>query len=121
VPHTLINRDEGNSVRDLTEDWFNAAGVDVAKLSVSAELGSLASVKQLVVRGMGYAFASRAAIQRELREESLVALHLDPPLYNSLEVIVPKDKFCSRLIQTFADHAVSSLARRAEEISGKLR
>ena len=121
VSHVLINRDEGNSVRDLTEEWFSSAGVNVGELEVSAELGSLASVKQLVVRGMGYAFASRAAIQRELREGALVAINMMPPLYNSLEVIMPKDKFCSRLIETFAEHAVENLARRSEEIARNLR
>ena len=70
---------------------------------------------------MGYAFASRAAIQRELREGSLVAIHMSPPLYNSLEVIMPRDKFCSRLIETFAEHAVECLARRSEEIARNLR
>lgn len=113
----LINRDYGNSVRELTEGFFAAGGVDVAGLEVCAELGSLASVKQLVVRGLGYAFASRAAIQRELSEGTLAAVRLEPRLFNSLEVILPKDKFCSRLIRTFADHAVEVLTRRAAELA----
>lgn len=114
--YPLINRDHGNSVRELTENFFEAAGIEVSSLSICAELGSLASVKQLVVRGLGYAFASKAAIQRELRESSLVSVRLEPQLYNSLEVIMPKDKFCSRLISTFAAHAVECISRRAAEI-----
>ncbi|HLW05412.1 MAG TPA: LysR family transcriptional regulator [Azoarcus sp.] len=121
LPHSLINRDEGNSVRDLTEKWCKAGGVNVSELKISAELGSLDSVKQLVIRNMGYALASRAAIQHELREGSLAAVHLSPPLFNSLEVILPKDKFYSRLVQTFADDAVECLTRRAAEIARNLR
>lgn len=117
VGYPLINRDTGNSVRELTEDFFEQGGVDVSGLEVCAELGSLASVKQLVVRGLGYAFASNAAIQRELKDGTLVALHLEPRLYNSLEVIMPRDRFCSRLIRTFADHAVEMLQRREAEIA----
>lgn len=117
VRFPLINRDHGNSVRELIEGFFAASGVDVAKLEICAELGSLASVKQLVVRGLGYAFASRAAIQRELSEGTLAAVRLEPRLYNSLEVIMPRDKFCSRLIRSFADHAVEVLTRRAAEIA----
>lgn len=117
VQYTMINRDVGNSVRELTEDFFGNAGIDVASLDVSAELGSLASVKQLVIRGLGYAFASKVAVQQELSDGTLAARHLEPRMYNSLEVIMPRDRFCSRLIQTFADHAVSVLARRAAEIA----
>ena len=114
--YPLINRDHGNSVRDLTEGFFQEAGIAVADLPVSAELGSLASVKKLVQRGMGYAFASKAAIQRDLAEGVLAAVRLEPRLFNSLQIILPKDKFCSRLIQAFADHAVDAIMRKAEVI-----
>lgn len=120
VDFPLINRDHGNSVRDLTEGFFDAAGISVNDLPVCAELGSLASVKQLVIRGMGYAFASKAAILRDLREGSLCAVRVEPRLYNSLEIILPKDKFCSRLIKTFADHAIQSISSRAVEIEQAL-
>lgn len=120
VEFSLINRDHGNSVRELTEGFFEEAGVVVADLPVCAELGSLASVKQLVIRGMGYAFASKAAILRDLREGTLAAVQLEPRLYNSLEIILPKDKFCSRLIRTFAEHAVTSISNRALEIEQAL-
>ncbi len=114
----LITRDPGNAIRVLAEQLFEAAGVPMEDVTICAELGSLASVKHLAGQGAGYAFASRAAIQRDLREGWLVGVSLEPRLYTPLEVIIPKDKFRSRLITTFADHAVAELAGMAEELEG---
>ena len=111
--YPFITRDPGNAVRELAENFFNNAGISVEQLSICAEIGSLATVKHLVSLGLGYAIASRAAIRRDLGEGKLAAIPLSPRLYTPLEVIFPKDKFRSRLITTFADHAVDTLERMA--------
>ncbi len=113
VGHAFITRDPGNAIRDLAEEFFAAAGVGLEELTVCAELGSLATVKHLAAEGIGFAIASSAAIQRDIREGRLVAVPLDPPLYTPLEVILPRDKFRSRLITAFADHATETLASMA--------
>jgi DNA-binding transcriptional LysR family regulator len=107
--HPLITRDPGNAIRVLAEDFFAAAGIAVEEITVCAELGSLATVKHLAAEGFGFAIASRAAIQRDIREGRLVGIPLEPRQYTPLEVIVPRDKFRSRLITTFAEHAVVEL------------
>lgn len=114
----LISRDPGNAIRELTEQFFQSAGVDPAELHICAELGSLATVKHLASVGDGYALASYAAIRRDLGEGRLVAVPLEPRLYTPLEVIIPKDKFRSRLITTFADHAATELAKMASSTRG---
>ncbi|NMG76887.1 LysR family transcriptional regulator [Aromatoleum diolicum] len=111
--HPFITRDPGNGIRILAEEFFAAAGIGVDQLTVSAELGSLATVKHLAAEGIGYAIASRAAIQRDIREGRLVAIPLEPRIYTPLEVIVPRDKFRSRLITTFAEYAVAELQHMA--------
>lgn len=113
--YPFISRDPGNAVRDLAEQFFAAAGIGMDQLQICAEIGSLAAIKYLASRGLGYAIASRAAIQRDVREGRLAAVALKPKLYTPLEVIVPKDKFRSRLITTFADHAVAELERLARD------
>jgi len=115
LEHPFITRDPGNAIRELAEGFFQAAGIGVDQLMICAELGSLATVKYLAAQGSGYAIASRAAIQRDLREGTLAAIPLEPKLYTPLEVIIPKDKFRSRLITTFADHAVEHLAEMSTE------
>ena len=112
VPYPRITRDPGNAIRVLTEQYFEAAGIGAEELNVVAELGSLATVKQLVEGGVGYGIASRAAIQRDVAEGRFAALPLDPPLYTPLEVLYPRDKFRSRLITTFAEFATEGLRAR---------
>lgn len=113
--YPFITRDPGNAIRELAERFFEAAGISMEQLIICAEVGSLASVKYLASCGLGYAIASKAAIQRDLREGRLAAIPLEPRLFTPLGVIIPRDKFRSRLISTFADHAVASLAAMAVE------
>jgi len=112
--YPFITREPGNAIRDLADQYFEAAGIPVDDVSIAAELGSLAAVKQMASEGFGYAVASRAAIQRDVNEGRLASVHLSPRLYTPLEVILPKDKFRSRLITTFADFATEVMQSRAE-------
>ena len=64
--------------------------------------------------GFGYAIASYSAIQRDINEGRLASVPLSPRLYTPLEVILPKDKFRSRLITTFAEFATEVIQTRAK-------
>lgn len=111
----LLHREPGNGIRDLVDQFFTSAGIPYEDLNVTAELGSLSSVKHLAAVGLGVAVASRAAIGRELKAGQLAAIPLDPPLFTPLEVILLKDKFRSRLVNTFADYAAEEIPRLAAE------
>ncbi len=115
--HPFIDRDPGNGMREIADQFFEAAGIAGSEIELCAEVGSLAAIKQLAAEGLGFAIASSRAIQRDLQEGRLAAMPLDPPLYSPLEVIVPRDKFRSRLITAFADYACDELARMAQEQS----
>ncbi len=114
LPYPFITREPGNAIRDLADQYFEAAGIAIDEVSIAAELGSLAAVKQLASEGFGYAIASHAAIQRDINEGRLAAVPLSPPLFTPLEVILPKDKFRSLLITTFASFAAEMLQTRAQ-------
>lgn len=116
LAHPFIDRDPGNAVRQLADEFFEAAGIAGSEITLYAELGSLAAVKQLAAAGPGFAIASRRAIARDLGEGRLVAIPLEPALYTPLEVILPRDKFRSRLIGTFADFACEEFARLAAQL-----
>nr|HPR05459.1 LysR substrate-binding domain-containing protein [Denitromonas sp.] len=114
LPHPFITREPGNAIRDLADQYFEAAGIGMEEVTIAAELGSLAAVKQLAAEGFGFGIASHAAIQRDIGEGRIAAVPLVPKLYTPLEVIFPKDKFRSRLITTFAEFAVEQLAAGAQ-------
>ncbi len=109
--YPLIHREPGNAIRDLVDQFFSNASIPTEDLNVAAELGSLASVKHLTATGHGFAVASSAAIRQEVAEGSLVGVPLEPRLHTPLEVILLKDKFRSRLVNTFADFVTEEIGQ----------
>lgn len=110
----FVDRDPGAAIRALAEEFFRAGGVPPDTLERTAELGSLAVIKQLVREGMGFAIISRASLSRDLRDGTLVAISLAPRLFSSLNVLVPKDRFRARLHSTFAEFVVQHLSDYAK-------
>ncbi|NML24385.1 LysR family transcriptional regulator [Zoogloea dura] len=109
--YPLLHREPGNAIRDLLDQYFAAAGIAFEDLNVAAELGSLSTVKHLVAQGFGIAVASAAAIRSGVKAGRLVGISLEPKLYTPLEVILLKDKFRSRLVNTFADFVTEEIGR----------
>lgn len=116
-PYPFVDRDPGAAIRALAEGFFRAGGVPPDTLNRTAELGSLAVIKQLVRDGVGFAIVSHASLKREVREGSLVAISLRPQLFSSINVLVPKDRFRARLHSTFAEFAVQHLSELAQSSS----
>ncbi|WP_449192523.1 LysR family transcriptional regulator [Thauera sp.] len=117
VGHPFIDRDPGNGIRQIADEFFEAAGIAGSEITLCAEIGSLATIKHLAAAGLGFAIASKRAIQRDLEDGRLVAIALEPRIYTPLEVILPRDKFRSRLITAFADFACGEFARMADRDS----
>lgn len=113
LEHTFVNRDPGNAIRDLAEAFFRASGVAPADIPQCAAMGALAGVKAFVACGHGYGIASAASTRREVNARELVARPLSPPQYTPFEIILPKDRFRSRLINVFAGFATDKLADMA--------
>ncbi|KAF7599842.1 MAG: LysR family transcriptional regulator [Candidatus Dactylopiibacterium carminicum] len=114
--HSFVDRDPGAAIRALAEDFFRRNGVPPENLNRRAELGSLPSILHLVKQGLGFAIVAKAALN-DYNNRGLVGISLDPPLYSSLNVLVPKDRFRARLHSTFAEFAIklfSSFERDAD-------
>jgi DNA-binding transcriptional LysR family regulator len=111
VSYPLIHRDPGNAIRDLVDQFFVSAGIPLEDLNVTAELGSLSAVKHMVAEGFGVAIASAAAIRSAVKAGRMVGIPLEPQLNTPLEVILLKDKFRSRLVNTFADFVTEEVGR----------
>ena len=67
----LIVREPGSGSRSALEQGLTRAGMSLADLNVALELGSNAAIKDAVQRGLGVAFLSRLAVQKELRTNDL--------------------------------------------------
>lgn len=67
----LIIRELGSGSRSALEKGLERAGTSLAALDVTLELGSNAAIKDAVSRGLGVAFLSLLAVQRELGSKEL--------------------------------------------------
>lgn len=102
----FVDRDPGAAIRALAEDFFRRNGVAPETLNRRAELGSLPSILHLVKQGFGFAIVANAALN-DYNNRGLVGISLEPRLFSSLNVLVPKDRFRARLHSTFAEFAVN--------------
>ncbi|MBS1209478.1 MAG: LysR family transcriptional regulator [Proteobacteria bacterium] len=107
--YPFVDRDPGAAIRALAEAFFRNQGVPPETLHRRAELGSLPSILHLVKQGLGFAIIAKAALN-DYNNRGLVGISLDPPLYSSLNVLVPKDRFRARLHSTFAEFAINLFA-----------
>ena len=112
VEYPYISRESGSGTREVTDAYFQKAGVRPESLNVVMELGSPEALKGLVATGVGFTIMSRATVNKEIRLGVLVALPLTPRLIRNLSVVYPKEKFRSRLVNTFVEFAKERLASK---------
>ena len=108
--YPFISRESGSGTREVIDDYFQKAGVAPESLNVVMELGSPEALKGLVATGLGFTIMSRAAVGKETRLGQLVRVPLMPRLVRNLSVVYPKEKFRSRLVNTFVQFAKERLA-----------
>jgi DNA-binding transcriptional LysR family regulator len=107
--YPYISREPGSGTREVTDQYFRKAGVAPESLNMVMELGSPEALKGLVSTGVGFAIMSRAAVARESRAGELARVPLLPRLIRDLSVVYPKERFRSRLVNTFVEFAKERL------------
>ncbi|MGA7985357.1 MAG: LysR family transcriptional regulator [Burkholderiales bacterium] len=112
LEYPYISRESGSGTREVTDAYFQKAGVRPESLNVVMELGSPEALKGLVATGLGFTIMSRATVQKETRLGELIGLPLAPRLIRNLSVVYPKEKFRSRLVNTFVQFAKERLAAK---------
>lgn len=109
VQYPYISREPGSGTREVVDRYFQQAGVDPESLDVVMELGSPEALKGLVATGLGFTVMSRATVSNELRLAQLASVPLAPRLIRNLSVVYPREKFRSRLANTFIEFAKQRL------------
>ena len=112
LEYPYISRESGSGTREVADAYFQKAGVRPESLNVVMELGSPEALKGLVATGLGFTIMSRTTVQKETRLGELVGLPLSPRLIRNLSVVYPKEKFRSRLVNTFVQFAKERLAAK---------
>ncbi len=109
VQYPIIVREPGSGTREVTDHYLQKAGVRLDTLNVVMELGSPEALKGLVATGLGFTIMSRTTVSKETQLGQLARIPLAPPLMRSLSVVYPKEKFRSRLVNTFVQFAKERL------------
>jgi DNA-binding transcriptional LysR family regulator len=108
--HAYISREPGSGTREVIDHYLQKAGVAPDSLQVAMEAGSPEAIKGLVATGIGFAILSRATVGKEIRLGLLVEVPLEPRLVRRMSVVYPKERFQSRLINSFVEFAKGKLA-----------
>jgi DNA-binding transcriptional LysR family regulator len=114
LKHSFVSREPGSGTREVTDQYLQKAGIRPETLDTVMELGSPEAIKGLVSTGLGFAIMSRATVAKEIRLGQLVARPLAPPILRTLSVVYPKEKFRSRLANTFIEFAKKELGAGLE-------
>jgi DNA-binding transcriptional LysR family regulator len=115
VPYPYVSRESGSGTREFTDLYFRKAGIQPGDLNVVMELGSPEALKGVVGTGLGYAIVSRVTVEKERKLGDLVAVPLQPRLMRTLSLVYPKERFRSRLLNTFVEFAKHRLGAGARQ------
>lgn len=110
APHAYISREPGSGTREVVDHYLQKAGIAPEALLVAMEVGSPEAIKGLVATGMGFAILSRASVVKEIRLGLLAEMPLTPRLVRHMSVVYPKERFRSRLVNTFVEFAKEKLS-----------
>jgi len=112
VRYPFISRESGSGTREVIDHYLRKAGIPPESLNVVMELGSPEALKGLVATGLGFTIMSLATVSKETKLGQLVRVPLSPRLIRKLSVVYPKERFRSRLVNTFVQFAKGRLAAR---------
>jgi DNA-binding transcriptional LysR family regulator len=110
VEHAYIGREPGSGTREVIDHYLSKAGVAPEAMQVVMELGSPEALKGLAATGLGFAIMSHATVAKETELGQLVRVALAPRLTRHLAVVYPKERFHSRLVNSFVQFAKERLA-----------
>ena len=87
--HPLILFEAGATLRKVIDGWFHRAGVAPRS---PMDLGNTEAIKKLVEAGLGLSVTSWFSVKSEVRERTLTAIRLTPPLERQIGLVRRRDK-----------------------------
>jgi DNA-binding transcriptional LysR family regulator len=109
-----VSREPGSGTREFADQFFAKHGLAPEEMNIVMELGSPEAVKGVVETGLGFGVLSRATVEKELKLKTLVAVPFRPRLTRIMSMVLPKEKFRSRLLTTFVDFATARFNAQAK-------
>ncbi|MZK51441.1 LysR family transcriptional regulator [Clostridium beijerinckii] len=97
----IIVSEKGCGYRNLFEQSLNDAGVTPKSI---IEMGSIQSIKQLTMSGLGITLLPKIAAAEELKRKQLIELQWwEDSFYLTTQMVYHRDKWVSRALRAFID------------------
>ncbi|AFZ16448.1 LysR family transcriptional regulator [Allocoleopsis franciscana] len=107
----FIALDSQSTIRKVIDQVLSRCGIDTRRLKVEMELNSIEAIKNAVQSGLGAAFVSISAIEKELQMSILHrALIDDVVVKRALSVIVNPHRYRSKAAEAFSREILPEFA-----------
>jgi len=99
----FITLDSQSTIRKVIDQVLSERGIDTRRLKVEMELNSIEAIKNAVQSGLGVAFVSVSAIEKELQIGVLTTAKIDQIVVNRiLSVIYNPNRYRSKAAEAFS-------------------
>lgn len=100
----FITLDSQSTIRKVIDQVLTRCGIETRRLKVEMELNSIEAIKNAVQAGLGAAFVSITAIEKELQMGMVRRIRIQDVVVNrTLSVIVNPNRYRSKAAQAFMD------------------
>ncbi len=98
----FITLDYQSTIRKVIDQVLTRCDIDTSELKIKMELNSIEAIKNAVQSGLGAAFVSVTAIEKELKMEILHRVHIeDVEVRRVLSVIINTNRYRSKAADAF--------------------
>lgn len=121
----FITLDSQSTIRKVIDQVLTRSGIETRRLKVEMELNSIEAIKNAVQSGLGAAFVSISAIEKELQMDVLKRTRIEDVVVNRmLSVIVNPNRYRSKAAQAFIEEILPQFGSHtptpADEVHGSM-
>ena len=111
----FITLDSQSTIRKVIDKVLTRYEIDPKRLKIEMELNSIEAIKNAVQSGLGAAFVSTTAIEKELEMGVLHRAKVrDVDIDRTLAVIVNPNRYCSKAAEAFSKEILPQFSTRQE-------
>ncbi len=110
----FIALDSQSTIRKVIDQVLTRSGIEMRRLKIEMELNSIEAIKNAVQSGLGAAFVSVTAIERELQMGTLHRMPIDSVVIKRvLSVISNPNRYRSKAAEAFSQEILPLFANQA--------
>ena len=111
----FITLDSQSTIRKVIDKVLTQHEIDPKLLKIEMELNSIEAIKNAVQSGLGAAFVSTTAIEKELQMGVLHSAKIkDVVVKRTLSVIINPNRYCSKAAEAFSQEILPQFSTRKE-------